>query len=273
MRPLASSTGCRRRADVFLDSLADQQIPGDTLAPRAPAGDAVAVVTAHASKGLEWDVVAVAGVQEGGWPDLRLRGSFLGSERLVDVLGGRDGEDLGAPAATLHATARRSGGCSTSRSTRARRRLLVTAVESEREGSSRRVLDELEPEGVGRRASTTMTASFPMPRALSLSGAGGRAAQRRRRPGDRSASRQAAAGHLADLALAAGRGADPSSWYGLVPLSDDRPVHGPGRSRSRLPVQGGVLPALPAALVPRARRWHRADRPAEPRHPRSRTRR
>ncbi len=36
----------------------------------------------HAAKGLEWDVVAVAGVQEGVWPDLRLRGSVLGSEAL-----------------------------------------------------------------------------------------------------------------------------------------------------------------------------------------------
>ena len=44
------------------------------------------MLTAHASKGLEWDLVCVAGVQEGVWPDLRLRGSFLGSERLVDLL-------------------------------------------------------------------------------------------------------------------------------------------------------------------------------------------
>jgi superfamily I DNA/RNA helicase len=40
----------------------------------------VSILTAHASKGLEWDVVCVAGVQEGIWPDLRRRGSLLGSE-------------------------------------------------------------------------------------------------------------------------------------------------------------------------------------------------
>ncbi|HZB47764.1 MAG TPA: ATP-dependent helicase, partial [Mycobacteriales bacterium] len=59
---------------VLLDHLRGQQIPGDTLAARAPVGDAVRLLTAHASKGLEWTVVAVAGVQEGAWPDLRRRG-------------------------------------------------------------------------------------------------------------------------------------------------------------------------------------------------------
>ena len=94
--------------EVFLDHLLGQQIPGDEPAvARRSADEAVQVLTAHASKGLEWDVVCVAGVQEGIWPDLRMRGSFLGSERLVDLLRpggepmadrGRDGGDAG-PAA------------------------------------------------------------------------------------------------------------------------------------------------------------------------------
>ena len=58
---------------LFLDSLGGQEIPGDTLADRAPQGEAVRILTAHRSKGLEWDVVVVAGVQEGTWPDLRMR--------------------------------------------------------------------------------------------------------------------------------------------------------------------------------------------------------
>ena len=77
------------RIEVFLDHLLDQQLPTDTLAPTADRGDAVRMLTAHAAKGLEWDVVVVAGVQEGAWPDLRLRGSVLGSERLVDISAGR----------------------------------------------------------------------------------------------------------------------------------------------------------------------------------------
>ncbi|HEY0871451.1 MAG TPA: ATP-dependent helicase, partial [Acidothermaceae bacterium] len=45
---------------VFLDHLLGQQIPGDTLAPQAPTADGVRLMTAHAAKGLEWDVVVVA---------------------------------------------------------------------------------------------------------------------------------------------------------------------------------------------------------------------
>ncbi|WLS47782.1 ATP-dependent DNA helicase [Micromonospora profundi] len=77
------------RTEVFLDHVLAQDLPADTIAPTADRGAAVRLLTAHAAKGLEWDLVAVAGVQEGIWPDLRLRGSLLGSERLVDVLAGR----------------------------------------------------------------------------------------------------------------------------------------------------------------------------------------
>src|SRR5262249_33807119 len=58
-------------ASLFLDSMSGQEIAGDTLADHAPDGDAVRILTAHRAKGLEWDVVVVAGVQEGIWPDLR----------------------------------------------------------------------------------------------------------------------------------------------------------------------------------------------------------
>ncbi|MBX6769472.1 MAG: ATP-dependent helicase, partial [Actinomadura rubrobrunea] len=83
--------------ELFVDSVASQEIAGDTLAEQAPHGEAVRVLTAHRSKGLEWDVVVVAGVQEGLWPDLRLRGSLLGVEELVEQAAG--GEVPGEQAA------------------------------------------------------------------------------------------------------------------------------------------------------------------------------
>ena len=49
-----------------------QQIPADTLAERGVRGSAVRLLTAHRSKGLEWDLVVVAHVQQEGWPDLRV---------------------------------------------------------------------------------------------------------------------------------------------------------------------------------------------------------
>ena len=72
----------------------------------------------------------LAGVQEGIWPDLRLRGSLLGSERLVDFLAGRVAS---GPAAVVGETSalldeeRRLFYVAT---TRARRKLIVTAVAS-----------------------------------------------------------------------------------------------------------------------------------------------
>ncbi|MBA3907759.1 MAG: ATP-dependent helicase, partial [Pseudonocardiales bacterium] len=132
-------------ADVatFTEYLADQQLPGDSLADRAPRAEAVELLTAHAARGREWDVVAVPGVQEGSWPDLRLRGSLLGNERLVDLLAGI-AEPHGAVVsrvAPLLAEERRLFYVAC---TRARHTLLVSAVQGEDEQPSR-FLDELDP--------------------------------------------------------------------------------------------------------------------------------
>ncbi|MFI6260717.1 ATP-dependent helicase [Micromonospora sp. NPDC051006] len=141
------------RTEVFLDHVLGQDLPADTLAPTADRGDAVRLLTAHAAKGLEWELVAVAGVQEGVWPDLRLRGSLLGSERLVDVLAGR-AVGAGAAATVVGQTSalldeeRRLFHVAVSR---ARRRLLVSAVASaavggdDHEEQPSRFLHELGP--------------------------------------------------------------------------------------------------------------------------------
>ena len=123
---------------LFLDSLTGQEIAGDTLAEQAVREDCVRVLTAHRSKGLEWDVVVVAGVQEEVWPDLRLRGSLLGADELADATGaagaagaaGRPGRRqlsdvaVAARAARLLAEERRLFYVA---ATRARRLLVVTA--------------------------------------------------------------------------------------------------------------------------------------------------
>ncbi|MFI1193277.1 ATP-dependent helicase [Micromonospora sp. NPDC020750] len=141
------------RTEVFLDHVLGQDLPADTLAATADRGEAVRLLTAHAAKGLEWDLVAIVGVQEGVWPDLRLRGSLLGSERLVDVLAGR-GQGDGGRAVLIGQTSalldeeRRLFHVAV---TRARRRLLVSAVASaavggdDHEEQPSRFLYELDP--------------------------------------------------------------------------------------------------------------------------------
>ncbi|MFG3576524.1 ATP-dependent helicase [Micromonospora chersina] len=164
------------RTEVFLDHVLGQELPADTLAASADRGEAVRLLTAHAAKGLEWDLVAVAGVQEGVWPDLRLRGSLLGSERLVDVLAGRaDGAGLRASlvgqTSALLDEERRLFHVAVSR---ARRRLLVTAVASaavggdDHEEQPSRFLHELaatDPPAVGGGATPPAPDPGPRPKA------------------------------------------------------------------------------------------------------------
>ncbi|MGW6010415.1 ATP-dependent helicase [Streptomyces sp. NPDC055210] len=111
-----------RGALNFLEEVDAQDIAADTLTRRAVRPDAVRLMTAHRSKGLEWRLVVVAGVQEGLWPDLRRRGSLLEADRI-----GRDGlaEPL-TPGALLSEERRLFYVAAT----RARERLVVTAVKA-----------------------------------------------------------------------------------------------------------------------------------------------
>ncbi|WP_340697798.1 PD-(D/E)XK nuclease family protein, partial [Cellulosimicrobium funkei] len=123
-------------AGAFVEYLASQDLPADSLAASASGADAVAALTPAGAAGREWDVVVVAGVQDGVWPDLRLRDSLLGSQALVELLAGRaqDAHGVGSGGrAPVLGAARRAGGVATSRATR---RLVVTAVPDAEEAPS-----------------------------------------------------------------------------------------------------------------------------------------
>ncbi|WP_035746870.1 ATP-dependent helicase [Arthrobacter sp. CAL618] len=70
----------------FLEYLTSQELPMDTLAPRAQNQESVALLTPASASGREWPVVIVAGIQEGTWPNLRLRGELLGSGELTALM-------------------------------------------------------------------------------------------------------------------------------------------------------------------------------------------
>ncbi|NUR52473.1 MAG: ATP-dependent helicase [Hamadaea sp.] len=224
------------KLDTFLEHVLSQQLPADSLAPNADRGEAVRLLTAHAAKGLEWDVVVVAGVQEGIWPDLRLRGSLLGSEQLVDVLAERAGETdrevVTAQSAALLDEERRLFHVAVSR---ARKKLLVTAVDTGAVGGDSgeerpsRFLYELAGEDVtpADDREPEEAENLPVqrpPRALTLPALVAELRIAVTSPRTSPAKREAAAVQLARLAAAGVPGADPDHWWGLPPLSDDRPL-------------------------------------------------
>ncbi|MFE2021206.1 ATP-dependent helicase [Streptomyces sp. NPDC059499] len=214
-----------RGALNFLEEVDAQDIAADTLSRRAVRPDAVRLMTAHRSKGLEWRLVVVAGVQEGLWPDLRRRGSLLEADRI-----GRDGLAEPLTPGALLAEERRLFYVA---ATRARERLVVTAVKAPADDGDQpsRFLTELgvEPRDVtGRPRRPLAVASLVAElRATTVD------------PAASAALRDAAAHRLARLAaLADDEGqplvpaAHPYRWWGLneptrseVPLRDrDHPV-------------------------------------------------
>ncbi|MGY1821176.1 ATP-dependent helicase [Geodermatophilus sp. SYSU D00079] len=208
-------------ADVraFVDHLAAQELPGDTGAARAATDETVRLLTAHASKGLEWDVVCVAGVQEGVWPDLRERGSLLGTEALVERVAGIDAAAVDRRTLVL-AEERRLFYVAC---TRARRRLVVTAVQGAVDGAdagatASRFLDLVVPSPEDGRPLTDLPRSLTLPALVAdLRRA---VADPHTPPGRRSA----AAAVLRRLAEEGVPGAAPAHWWGLAPLSDDAPL-------------------------------------------------
>ena len=214
------------RPQLFLDSLIGQEIAGDTIAEQAVRDDSVRVLTAHRSKGLEWDVVVVAGVQEEVWPDLRLRGSLLGADELADATGetGAGSRRPGSSAMSSSPRARPGLLAEERRlfyvaATRARRLLVVTASGGdEQDKRPSRFLAELAGDGVEIERAGAATRWLALPALV---------ADLRRTvadPGRPGPLREAAAAQLARLAAAGVRGADPRDWYALTEPSDTDPV-------------------------------------------------
>ena len=180
--------------------------------------DAVSILTAHASKGREWEVVCVAGVQDAVWPNLRQRGSLLGADLLVDVLAGRAPVSTGLLAQRV-AEERRLFYVAV---TRARRRLVVTAIAGE-DSQPSRFVDELLPLpiGVERRPVQSMKRPF------ALTGIVAELRAALVAEPTAAADRAVAAELLGDLAAAGVPGADPAEWWGLAPLSTTAAIRDP----------------------------------------------
>ena len=250
---------------LFLDSMGGQEIPGDTLADRAPEGEAVRILTAHRSKGLEWDLVVVAGVQEGTWPDLRMRSSLLGMDELVNAVdaqagAGPPGAGDAAAAALVSKLLDEERRLFYVAVTRARRALVVTAAGGEdSEDRPSRFLAELAGDGTEIEQVASAGRHWLSLPALT--------AELRRAAADRPAAGRPRCGRGPAGAARSGRRA----WRSPpAVVRADRPVRsGPAHRRDHpaVPIPGRVVHQVRAALAAGGRRRGRyLGRPAAPRH-------
>ncbi|MFC7401998.1 ATP-dependent helicase [Citricoccus sp. GCM10030269] len=205
---------------AFVDYMEAQDLPMDTLAWSAQREGSVSVLTPAAAAGQEWDVVIIAGLQDGIWPNTRLRGQLLGAADLADVVQGRTTRmDHRSRLAEVRQDELRSFATAVSR---ARRRVIGIAVSSADDQPSD-FLDLLDPwrDLVHQRPLTDV------PRPIT---AGALVAGLRRELEDGSGSDgsvNAAASALARLAGAGIRGAAPEDWWGLLSLSTEAPLADP----------------------------------------------
>ena len=207
------------RATTFIDQLFEERILSDAIFSKAQKENVVSLLTVHSAKGLEWKFVALAGLQEGAWPNLKERGSLLGSERLVEAerTGLRSPGEIAASASYgLMKDERRLLNVAR---TRANSRLLVTAVQAEDLQPSR-FFDEIYEEiyGVSSDEGEHATSERALtPQALISQ-------LRRVLEGGVEGDKEFAASLLKSLASEGFSSANPSTWLGARPLSSEAPV-------------------------------------------------
>ena len=205
---------------VFVRSILDSGVAEDRL--DAPTHrDSVRVLTPAGALGLEFDTVIVAGVQEGVWPNTRLRGSLLDTWRLPDAATRADGESS-APFDRRRAAMHDEVRLLVRALSRATAQLFVTAVDDDDTGPS--VFFELLPDPT----------PFPLDHPLSLRGLVARHRRTLTDPASPYPARDRAAGQLALLADAGVPGAAPRDWYGARPPTSSGPLRDLSREDVRV---------------------------------------
>lgn len=194
------------RAAVFIRDILGSEIPEDSLSAGGR-DQVVKLLTPATALGTEFEAVVIAGVQDGVWPNVRLRGGMLSLWRLT----AGDVEALDRRRGALHDELR----LFVRAISRARSGLVVTAVSDE--DTSPSPLFGFLPEPTP--ASDHPSAEYP----LTLRGL----VMRHRRTLTTSGSvraREEAAQQLAILAHEGVPGADPAQWYGVLEASTQAPV-------------------------------------------------
>ena len=119
------------KPQLFISQLLGEKILSDSITATAQRNEVVKVLTVHSAKGQEWQFVALAGMQEGVWPNLKQRGSLLGSERLVEIFRHGISNPQALDAISASGLAEDEDRLLNVALTRSTDQLLITAVEQE----------------------------------------------------------------------------------------------------------------------------------------------
>ncbi|MEY4902032.1 MAG: hypothetical protein RLZZ190_759, partial [Actinomycetota bacterium] len=209
-------------AQAFIREVSAEVIAGDVITAQGQRPDCVEIITVHAAKGRQWDLVAVAGLQEGSWPNLRQRSSLLGAERLVERE--RHGNlartelDVIAAGALLE-DERRLLHVAT---TRARHSLFVTCVSYEDDQPSQ-FFEEIAGAILNKSSEELEQYSLPRPITTPALVADLRSALSSEHASD-------AASIIKALGDAGIYSADPQSWTGVAQLSTTEPIIDPAKA-------------------------------------------
>ena len=222
------------RAEAFLDYLEGQDFAADSLGARAATTNAVSFATAASAQGREWDVVVIAGLEEGAWPRLTLRDSVLGAQRLAEAVA--DGPFGAAERATGSADLRSARASVLDDETRAllvaasraRAQLIVTAVDDGETRPSRFMALIEQAAGVTRVAASSRRGIADLRSAVAAlrSGADLPAVSFANTSDDGDpveAQVASRARMLAWLAREGVAGASPDAWHGVATPSTDEP--------------------------------------------------
>jgi superfamily I DNA/RNA helicase len=205
------------KAHVFLARMLEQAVPNDTLTPRGARGS-VTVCTPAAVLGREFDTVIVAGVNDGVWPNLRVRSALVKSTLLPFAVEGSSIESLDQRPGILADEIR----LFLVALSRARSTALVTAIASEDESPSglfRIVAGErFKGDGTGpTEPAANSRAQLFIPDSVfaSLAELVGHARNTLLTTDTTDADKAQAALALKELAARGIRGADPADWLGI----------------------------------------------------------
>jgi superfamily I DNA/RNA helicase/RecB family exonuclease len=201
------------KAGLFIDQLLGEKILSDSITASAQRGEVVQVMTVHSAKGLQWRYVALAGMQEGSWPNLKQRGSLLGSERLVEIFRHGISNPAQLDAISASGLAEDEKRLLNVAATRTTEKLIITAV-SQEDNQPSRYFEKFAP---GEIEITQTARAITQPALV---------ADLRRLASRASNKEEAlfAQRMLKTLAVNGVTRAEPKNWVGNAPISTDLPV-------------------------------------------------